>query len=301
MNAWALEVVSWGIYSDQFANAAALAAAVQAPGDGNKPVELTSASVPSATNADLLAAISGLDAVSQYAFRALHEARHSTTAEPLGNALDRIALLLLSTWGAMDNTTGFLDSMWEADGRYASPRLFTRSVYSTVASHAAIHFGIHGPCETLAHGHWPVTSVLDRAADLLNARRVDYVVACWAEQHSDIAKDLCRRCVNGLGRQEYARFTGDQTGYGAVAAILKRVERNPGLVLRLQSGIASDSSASTGSSMSKLNVHPFPSDGAIQLAATFSAAQNGSKPEPVYYTESAPRGQFRTVQVQHGS
>ncbi len=298
MNACILEIVSVGIYSDQFANAAALAAAVQTENEVRRPAVLCAASEPVTASAGLMEAISGLDAVSQYAFRALHEAWHNTIAEPLRNAGDRTALLLFSTWGAIDNTIGFLDSMLDTDGRYASPRLFTRSVYSTVASHAAIHFGIHGPCETLAHGQWPVNCVLDRAADLLAAERVDYVIACWADQPSVIAKDLCRRGVAGLSRRELMRFTGDQTGYGAAAVILKRVEHKAGLVLRTESTVDHNPSTGPETSAVKLNIHPFPTDGAIHFVASILAAQLSQKCEPVYYTESSTHGRVCT-QIQY--
>ncbi len=285
-----LAVYSWGVYTDQFANAAALTAAVKA--QSGVPVSLNCAVADSAqtTDPDLDSALQGLDSINQYAFRAFQDALAGRDRA----MLNRAALLLLSTWGPMDNTISFLDSMLEAQGRYASPRHFTRSVYSTVASHAAIYFNIHGPCETLTHGQWPVCSVLDRAADLLASRRVDHVIACWADQSSKIAEDLCRRGVTALHRPEFSRFTSDQTGYGAVALVLKRhQDATPSdVLLELP-----DTNTGGASASPTLNIHSFPTDGAVHLAAAIAAANPVSGKSPMCFTETDPRGQSRIVHV----
>jgi|GEM_PF-3497513 len=295
MNAAKMVVCGWGIYSDQFANASALTATVQklnGKTDANERAASTSVR-PQSLFPDLDSAIHALDEVSQHAFRALHEALSSAeTITP-----DRTALLLLSTWGPMDNTVGFLDSMLDADGRYASPRHFTRSVYSTVASHAAIYFGIHGPCETLAHGQWPICCILDRAADLLTSGHVDYVVACWADQASAIAKDLCRRSVVGLDRKEFSRFTSDETGYGAVAIVLKRIaDASCGKVL-LEIPNHSAAPAAMTVPDTKLKIHSFPIDSAVHLAVAIATSEATAGIPPVQYTETSSRGCTRTVRI----
>lgn len=285
-----LAVCRWGIYSDQFANAATLCASVKA--QLNAPVRLNSpyAHSPPTTDPALDSALPGLDSINQYAFRALHDA----LADRDSAMLNRAGLLLLSTWGPMDSTASFLDSMLEAQGRFASPRLFTRSVYSTVASHAAIYFGIHGPCETLTHGMWPICSVLDRAADMLASRRVDHVIACWADQSSKIAEDLCRRGVAALNRHEFARFTSDETGYGSVALVLKRPEEASLSDVLLE---MLDTNTAGLSASVKLNIHNFPTDGAVHLAVALAAARIGSGELPIYFTETDPRGRSRFVHV----
>lgn len=285
-----LAVCSWGIYTDQFANAADLTATVQAQSDA--PVRSNSADTDHAvtTDPDLDSALQGLDSISQYAFRALHDAQPDRDTA----MLKRAGLLLLSTWGPMDNTVSFLDSMLEAQGRYASPRHFTRSVYSTVASHAAIYFGIHGPCETLTHGQWPVCALLDRAADLLASHRVDHVIACWADQASKIAKDLCRRGVTALHRHEFSRFTSDETGYGSVAVVLKRPEEATASQVILE--IPNTNTADPCSDAS-LDIHSFPTDRAVRLAASIATAKLGSGKSPICFTETDPRGQSRIVRL----
>ena len=285
-----LAVCSWGIYSDQFANAAALTATVKA--QSGIPVSFNSARADGVqtTDPDLDSTLQGLDHINQYAFRALHDAvpdRNSVV-------LNRAGLLLLTTWGPVDNTVSFLDSMLEAQGRYTSPRHFTRSVYSTVASHVAIYFGIHGPCETLTHGQWPICGVLDRAADLLASRRVDHVIACWADQSSKIVEDLCRRGVMALDRHELSRFTSGETGYGSVALVLKRPEEatSSDVILERQ-----NTDTAGHCTHVTLNIHSFPTDGAVHLAAAIAAAGIGSGKLPICFTETDPRGRARTVRL----
>ena len=295
MNVAKMEVCGWGIYSDQFANAADLTTTVQKLMGNSESTERAASTGdrPQSLFPDLDSAIHALDEVSQHAFRALHEALSSAeTITP-----DRTALLLLSNWGPMDNTVGFLNSMLDADGRYASPRHFTRSVYSTVASHAAIYFGIHGPCETLAHGQWPICCILDRAADLLASGHVDYVVACWADQASAIAKDLCRRSVVGLDRKEFSRFTCEETGYGAVAIVLKRIaDASSGKVL-LEIPNHTAAPAAMMAPGTKLKIHSFPTDSAVHLAVAIATAEAAAGIPPVQYTETNSRGSARTVRI----
>ena len=285
-----LAVCSWGIYSDQFANAAALTATVKA--QSGIPDSFNSACADGAQTTDpaLDSALQGLDPINQYAFRALHDALPDCD----GAMLNRAGLLLLSAWGPMDNTVSFLDSMLEAQGRYASPRHFTRSVYSTVASHAAIYFGIHGPCETLTHGQWPIGGVLDRAADMLASRRVDHVIACWADQSSKIVEDLCRRGVMALDRHELSRFTSGETGYGSVALVLKRPEEatHSDVLLEMPNADTAGPCANV-----TLHIHSFPTDGAVHLAAAIAAARIGSGKLPICFTETDPRGHARMVRV----
>ena len=290
MNGTKLAVGNWGIYTDQFADAASLIAAVKAQAGIPPGLNCADADRAQMTDPDLETALQGLDNINQYAFRALHDALAGRNSA----MLHRAGLLLLSAWGPMDHTASFLDSMLEAQGRYASPRHFTRSVYSTVASHAAIYFGIHGPCETVTHGQWPICSVLDRAADMLASQRVDHVIACWADQSSKIAEDLCRRGATALNRHEFARFTSDEAGYGSVALVLKRPEesRSSDVLLEIL-----DTNTASASAPVTLNIHNFPTDGAVHLAAALAAVRIGAGELPIYFTETDPRGRSRFVRV----
>ena len=90
---------------------------------------------------------------------------------------------------------------------------------SSIASVTAIHFGIHGPVETLTFPHKPVEAGIAQAQRLLAAGRADRVIVVWAEQAASIAQDLCRRAVERLGRREFGVFV-EELGSGAVALVL---------------------------------------------------------------------------------
>lgn len=301
MNMAKMALCGWGIYSDQFLNAAALAASVhqamnKSGATGNDLS--SSAELAPAPDPELESALHGMDEVSQYAFRALHEALQGARQSSGSISLDRTALVLLSNWGPMDNTVSFLDSMLDADGRYASPRHFTRSVYSTVASHAAIYFGIHGPCETLAHGQWPMCGVLDRAADLLASGRVDCVIACWADQASSIAKDLCRRSVQGLKRREFVRFTLAAAGYGAVAVVLRRsADASPADMLMEVPNQTVAPAAAANAPVPQFQIHSFPTDQAVHLAVAIVTAEAAVDQSPIQCVETNARQGTRIVRI----
>ncbi len=293
-----LALIGWGIHSDQFVDSAAFAQAVKSASNGTGgSTGYQTDSNTSQVNAAFDSAMQGLDAISQHAFRALNDALHHAGATPMSQLMDNTALVMLSTWGPMDNTVAFLDSMLEADGRYTSPRHFTRSVYSSVASHAAIYFGIHGACETLAHGEWPICAVLDRAADILTAGRFDQVIVCWADQRSAIATDLCRRGVIGLGRKEFVRFTGSEIGYGAVAMVLKRAEDNANTMLTVGASEHAVASAKPDLGFCNLNIHAYPTDGAIELLAAIITATSKPDHGGIYYTELSTRHRMRKVLI----
>jgi hypothetical protein len=93
-------------------------------------------------------------------------------------------------------------------------------VFSSVAAAAAIHFGIHGPCETLCFPGRPVTGALQSARRLLAAKRCAQVLVVWAEQAAEIAAHLCALAAERLHRQEFARYAMQPLGFGAVALVL---------------------------------------------------------------------------------
>jgi 3-oxoacyl-[acyl-carrier-protein] synthase II len=205
-----LVVEGVGIVTDAYGSVRELAVDAD---DEHKPVLQT---------AEVLdpAVVAGQDVLAQLVIRAGHQA---WTMAGLGDvAPERIGLLFVSEWGTIDATVAYLETMLEAGGRYASPRHFTRSVYSSVASVTAIHFGIRGACETLVFpspAEDPVRGALVQARRMLRARRADRVMIVWAEQAAEIAQDLCRRAVRELGRKDVERY-GEELGFGAVAVVV---------------------------------------------------------------------------------
>lgn len=137
---------------------------------------------------------------------------------------ERTALLYSSVWGDIPATHEYLESMLADAGKYASPRAFTRSIYSTAAAMAAIALGIHGPCQTLSFDFAPVASILGAAYTLLAADRADVVLLCWADEHSQVLQDLQLLAANaGLGHA--AHRTIQQTLlHGAAAVAVTRYD-----------------------------------------------------------------------------
>lgn len=314
-----LQILGLGTFTDQFADAAALAEAVfqacrprPTPADfplaGEKAPSLSDkrfAWIGRALPANPQPNFDSPDPVVQYAFAAIEQAWRAAGLEQSPISRQRIGLILFSRWGAIDSTAAYLESMFDADGRYASPLRFTRSVYSSVASLAAIHFHIHGPCETLAHDAWIATGVLERADDLLSNAHLDAVLVCWADQSSPLGIDLCDRAVRRLKRRELARYTRGDCGYGAVAMALtkpslhQRVQPSaasiaPQLEVPAESALPARGRAPTAA----LATHPFPSDPSLRLAAAIiEAAISAHADEPILWWEPAHHGRRRSVRI----
>jgi|GEM_PF-2577582 hypothetical protein len=180
---------------------------------------------------------------------------------------ERIGLLYVSQWGSINQTVAYLESMLADNGLYASPRLFTRSVYSAVASQTTIELGIHGGCETLAFVNLPVCRMLQRAWCLLATGRLDAVIALWADLVEEPAMHLCQRAAAELQHPELARFT--QPGGGSVAlALVRPTVSNPELQLTLQKHIHSNKAMRKASVPEPVlpSIPAYPTDGALRLA-----------------------------------
>ncbi len=158
------------------------------------------------------------DSLTQLALRAAHQAW--TMADPAIGDPERTGLIMQTEWGAIDSTVAYLDSMLEAEGKYASPRHFSRSVYSSVASAAAIHFGIKGPCETLTFDRFPIHGSLVQAWRFLGAKRCDRVLLIWGEQNGNVACHLARLAGEKLGIPKFRRYLKSDLGAGAVAVLV---------------------------------------------------------------------------------
>ncbi len=204
-------------------------------------------------------------------------------------AVERIGLLYLSMWGSINQTVGYLESMLANDGVYASPRLFTRSVYSAVASQTSIELGIHGACETLSFANLPVYRALQRAWCLLATGRLDTVITVWADQVEAPAMHLCERATAELHHPELARYS--RPGGGSVALALSRPDALPGgleLILdphihtvpnrgkALPAGTVAAPARLCQSGQTSIcpSIPAYPTDGALHLAREIMLCQN---------------------------
>ncbi len=164
------------------------------------------------------AALGGHDALSQLALCAMHQAWQMAHLSEVNG--EQVGLIVQTSSGAIDSTAAYLESMLEAEGRYASPRHFSRSVYSSVASIAAIHFRIKGPCETLVFDRWPILGSLRQAWRMLATKRAERVVVVWCEQAGDLAADLANKAAERLHRREFQRYHDNGLGFGAIALVV---------------------------------------------------------------------------------
>jgi len=181
-------------------------------------------------------------------------------------------------------------------GRFASPRHFTRSVHSSVASAAAIALNIHGPCETLAFDAHPVSSALDRAAMLLESGRCDAVMVCWADEKSDWTGTLARIAVEKLGRKEQSRYLA-KSGEGGGGAIAVRIERQaPALAVLQLDAEPPQQEQGDAQQIHQQSISPaYPMDGSLALAATVLAVAAGQA--PASYMERAARVAPRYITI----
>ncbi len=275
-----------GVVTDQFASHANVLAAVQAalperitalhPGREYNFPGVSTAPVPPLPEG----ATAGMDGLQTLALQAIHEAWSNgavaTSAPP-----ERIALLFSTAWGTAETTAAYLQSLIEANGRFISPRLFSRSLNASTAAVAAIHFGIHGPCETLGYTNGAVCGLLDRAGILMQQDRADIVITCWADQTTPMTADLSRRvaAAAGLGRGEFARYE-NAGGQGAVALALRRAERAAsgpnGLCVCQVAHAAGLEDRALPQIVSPIRATAWPLDAALHFVAAMAAAAMGA-------------------------
>ncbi len=218
---------------------------------------------------------SRLESPASWAVAAVEQAWHMARLDGLNH--ERIGLLYSSVWGSVTATVDYLESLQQAGGRYASPRHFTRSTYASTASSLGIAFQIHGPCETLSFDEFPISGGLDRARRLLAAGRCDAVVVCWADDSAPIITALARLAVEKLHRREFARFSTEAPGAGAVAMVVSQTQDTP-----LQ--LCCEWTQAEQSEQENFSHPPYPTDGALKLAAAMNRAAKGEQ-DSVLWTE----------------
>ncbi|HEY4330351.1 MAG TPA: beta-ketoacyl synthase chain length factor [Phycisphaerae bacterium] len=248
-------ITGLGIVTDEFTHVRAFAQHLPSQINENALQKLIHAAVLDASNVETY------DTITQLVLRASHQALSmADLLDETGKAKDgeKMALLFVSEWGTIDATVAYLESMLDKEGRYASPRHFSRSVYSSVASLAAIHFGIHGPCQTLCFPESPISAALTAAARLLALQRARQVLLVFAEQSASIAAELSQLAVQKLHQRKFSIYAQQPLGCGAVAFLLQGPEKSgiTQLPLPLEAPPLPP----------KRNIRPFPMQEALQWA-----------------------------------
>ena len=250
-----LSIVGLGAATETISSAEALASPHLKDTGGNRPAFSTLDSK----------GVEGADKLAQWAIRASHQAWHMARLDAFDR--DATGLIFVTAWGTIESTLAYLESMLAEGGRFASPRYFSRSVFSSVASTLAIQFGIHGPCETLAFESRHVEGALMRAWRLLAARRCQRVLVVWAEEHAEIAEHLAIQATGKLAKKSYSRYADQGIGEGAVALVVAGERLQEGVLGRIDADCIDPviSRGSSGTASGK----PFATDEALLFLRGF--------------------------------
>jgi hypothetical protein len=104
----------------------------------------------------------------------------------------KMGIILTTRRGSQAIDEEFDRSRRDADGRYASPAAFTRTLPSSLPTELSIKFQIHGPLLVVmpAPSQDPLSLALLRAHSWFNHFQLDHILAGTFELHSDIFPDL---------------------------------------------------------------------------------------------------------------
>jgi len=133
------------------------------------------------------------------------------------------ALVVSTSYGAVESTHRFALSMAAYGDRGASPSPFTASVHNSCAGALGEMLGLHGPCTTLSQGGTGTLAALRWAMLILDAGRAPAALVVVGDQHNDWS----RRIVGELAACRWPIGDG-------VAALL--IERGPGAGRELRWG-----------------------------------------------------------------
>jgi hypothetical protein len=140
-----------------------------------------------------------------------------------GASLNQDTALVVSTsYGSVDSTVRFNDSIARFGDRAASPTPFTTSVHNACAGALGEFLRLHGPCTTVSQGGTGTIAALRWAKLILDADRAPTVLVVVGDQHTDWSLDLVRdlaRCPWPIG--------------SGCAAVLAEPGDGPGRELRL--------------------------------------------------------------------
>lgn len=104
----------------------------------------------------------------------------------LGEALERVGVVIATGYGAAGTTFGFLDSIIENGDPCASPTHFSNSVHNAAAAHVSIFLKATGPSLTVSQFELSAASGLLTACQWLREGRVDAVLFGAVDEYCDV-------------------------------------------------------------------------------------------------------------------
>ncbi len=135
---------------------------------------------------------------------------------------EKVGLVVGTTMGCLEADWEFDRSRREAEGRYASPAAFTRTLPSTIAAEMAIRFGLCGPSLVVSAGATSTATAIRRAMRWMEHFELEYCIAAGMNWHAAAGgnEEECLAAVVLLGRQgkaivSTAAVTTDEGGLGS--------------------------------------------------------------------------------------
>ncbi|HYE03903.1 MAG TPA: beta-ketoacyl synthase chain length factor [Planctomycetota bacterium] len=132
------------------------------------------------------------------------------------------AMVLSTSYGAVDSTFRFVGSIAAYRDEAASPTPFTTSVHNAAAGALGELLGLHGPATTVSQGGLGTLSALRWATLMLGAGRAPAVLAVLGDRHNEWSRGV----VAALAQTRFP------IGDGVVACLIE-TGPGPGRELRL--------------------------------------------------------------------
>jgi hypothetical protein len=124
---------------------------------------------------------------------------------------EKTGLMVGTTLGCLEADREFDRSRREAEGRYASPAAFTRTLPSTIAAEMAIRFGLRGPSLVVSAGAVSTAVAIRRALRWMEHFKLEYCIAAGMDWREADGSDegVCLAVVVLLGRRSDAVVSAD--------------------------------------------------------------------------------------------
>ena len=98
---------------------------------------------------------------------------------------DNIGLIIGTAFGCLETDRVFDRSRREADGRYASPAAFARTLPSTVAAELALKFSLRGPSLVVSSGATSTALAISRAMRWMDHFHLTFCIAGGVDRRAD--------------------------------------------------------------------------------------------------------------------
>jgi minimal PKS ketosynthase (KS/KS alpha) len=186
--------------------------------------------------------------------------------------------------------------LWEVDGRYALPFLYSAFVPSSIATELAVRFGAHGPAAVVSTGCTAGIDAIGYAAQLVADGTADVMVACGAESPISPISYACFDAIrattprNDCPERASRPFDADRQGFvmgeGCAALILENLGRARTRGARIYCEVTGYASRANGFHMTGLR----PDGVEMGAAITEAMRQARLRPDQIGYISAHGSG-----------